>query len=168
MRTLFLTGVFGAVPWVSFAGWFGPSDYDECIIDGMKNVTSDVAARLIRQSCAKKFPGKKTPRTPWQTLPSDATERLTGKAYIDRLGRLTGNFYNGNADWVVSDVTISIRERGWAKKLFDLSMKEPPEPHREIYKISIFLPSYASKTFSIPVNWDTHEPWELTLDEAKG
>ena len=42
---------------VTYAGWLGgPSDYDECILEGIKGVTSDVAAQLIRQSCQKKFP----------------------------------------------------------------------------------------------------------------
>jgi len=32
---------------VTNAGWFGPSNYAECILDGMKGVTSDLAARAV-------------------------------------------------------------------------------------------------------------------------
>ena len=38
------------------AGWFGPKDFDECILDSMEGVTSDYAAKLIYVSCRKKFP----------------------------------------------------------------------------------------------------------------
>ena len=37
------------------AGWFGPSNYDECILESMKGVTSNVAARLVESSCREKF-----------------------------------------------------------------------------------------------------------------
>ena len=52
----FLTCLFSSV---TYAGWLGgPSDYDECILEEMKGVTSDVAAQLIRQSCKKNSRGK--------------------------------------------------------------------------------------------------------------
>ena len=37
---------------------FGPKNYEDCVIDGMKGVTSDVAAKEIKQACRKKFPIK--------------------------------------------------------------------------------------------------------------
>lgn len=36
----------------------GPSNYDECILESMKGVESDLAARLIAHSCGEKFPVK--------------------------------------------------------------------------------------------------------------
>ena len=41
---------------VTIAGWFGPSTYDECILDGMKGVASNTAAVAIAQACRSKFP----------------------------------------------------------------------------------------------------------------
>jgi hypothetical protein len=35
---------------------FGPSNYDECILDNMKGVSSDMAARAVAASCRSKFP----------------------------------------------------------------------------------------------------------------
>lgn len=43
-------------PGSSWAGLFGPSNYDECITDSMKGVSSDVAARAILTSCRNRFP----------------------------------------------------------------------------------------------------------------
>ena len=37
--------------WTAFA----PKDYDECILENMKGVTSDVGARLVNNSCHEKF-----------------------------------------------------------------------------------------------------------------
>jgi len=36
--------------------FFGPGNFDECITDSMKGVTSDLAARAIYQSCRNQFP----------------------------------------------------------------------------------------------------------------
>lgn len=44
---------FGGPVWA--AGLLGPSTYDECILENMKGVSSDMAARLVQQSCYSKF-----------------------------------------------------------------------------------------------------------------
>ena len=43
-------------PGIGHAGLFGPSNYDECITETMKGVSSDVAARAIMASCRNQFP----------------------------------------------------------------------------------------------------------------
>lgn len=40
----------------TMAGWFGPSNYDECLLDNMKGVASNTAAVAIAQACRSKFP----------------------------------------------------------------------------------------------------------------
>lgn len=45
------------------AGWFGPSNYDECILEHLKGVSSDMGARMVAASCAKQFPPKKVADT---------------------------------------------------------------------------------------------------------
>ena len=35
--------------------WLGPDNYDECILENIKKAHGDVAARLVRKSCANKF-----------------------------------------------------------------------------------------------------------------
>lgn len=48
--------VFFLFPSFAHAIWpFGPNNYDECITDGMKGTASNIAARLIVNSCKKKF-----------------------------------------------------------------------------------------------------------------
>lgn len=80
------------------AGVFGPSNYDECILDGMKGVTSDVAANSIRRACRDKYPSV-------TELPGAAVKKLDGMAGVSK-GELRGNIYNGNPDWSVTQITV--------------------------------------------------------------
>lgn len=49
---LFMLGCFGT----AHAGWFGPKNYDECILENMKGVTLKQAVWAIQNSCRAKFP----------------------------------------------------------------------------------------------------------------
>jgi hypothetical protein len=60
------------------AGLFGPGNFEECILENMKGITSDSAAKLIALACAKKFP---------KSLPKDFEERFGER------GRLNGHVY---------------------------------------------------------------------------
>jgi hypothetical protein len=40
----------------SYAGLFGPSTYDDCILDGVKSAKTDLAVRAVYQACRSKFP----------------------------------------------------------------------------------------------------------------
>lgn len=42
------------------AGLFGPSNFEECILDQMKNIKSDSAADAVTYACRIKFPPKET------------------------------------------------------------------------------------------------------------
>jgi len=44
---------------IALAGLFGPSNMDECVLEGMKGVKSDAAAGAIYRACKSKFPPPK-------------------------------------------------------------------------------------------------------------
>lgn len=46
---------------VAQAGLFGPSNYDECVLDGVKDAKTETAARMVAQACRNKFPMKTSP-----------------------------------------------------------------------------------------------------------
>ncbi len=46
-------------PAAGISGWFGPSDYDECILENMQGVESDMAARYVHVACRRMFPEEK-------------------------------------------------------------------------------------------------------------
>jgi hypothetical protein len=104
--TLLLIGFAGS----SYAqfGLFGPSDYDECIIEGMQGVQSDRAANFVAASCMEKFPKEiKKSRNAGQKLTSDELAKV-------RLveGNWTGTYiseaiYNGN-DFGIKEALIVV------------------------------------------------------------
>jgi len=159
--------VFIMVPTTAFAGWFGPSDYDECIIEGMKGVQSDVAARLVRQSCLKKFPPQKDKTPKSEKIPQDSKENLSGHTGIGSLGYFSGNIYNGNSDWTVTELIINISEKDWFEKA--INKKEgAPDPRMDKYRIEVTILPYTSKDFTISVDWPKDEPYEWNIYEARG
>lgn len=56
-----LCSAFLFVPTVSFAGLFGPSNYDECVLDGIKDAKTETAAQMVARACRNKFPIKSEP-----------------------------------------------------------------------------------------------------------
>ena len=61
---------------VSSAGLFGPSDYDECVLDRMQGVKSDLAASVIIAACSSKFSHKekRSPSPPKEKKPEYKSE----------------------------------------------------------------------------------------------
>lgn len=73
------------LPAIALAGWFGPSNYEECITESMQGVGSDRAATFVFRACRERFPEKKEP--PATPAPGDSL-------YFDtaaRLGTITAN-----------------------------------------------------------------------------
>ena len=44
---------FLLMPSISYSGWFGPPDYEECILEHMKGTTSGTAINIIRGACRR-------------------------------------------------------------------------------------------------------------------
>jgi hypothetical protein len=40
---------------IGHGGIFGSSNYEECVLDGLKNTNTDSSVRLLRETCQKKF-----------------------------------------------------------------------------------------------------------------
>lgn len=89
------------------AQWFGPDNYDECILEGMKGVTSDLAAAEIRQACRRKF-NQKSSLPERVKVPDEVLANLSGTGGMNGFGGFSGEIYNGNSDWVINKVTIRL------------------------------------------------------------
>lgn len=104
---LFLLGCFGT----AHAGWFGPKNYDECILENMKGTTQPQAVWAIKDSCRAKFPDKENAKSralnPWEVA------ALTGNAgpYLSRSDLFDGNIYNGNKTVTVAQLSIVVTTR---------------------------------------------------------
>jgi hypothetical protein len=71
------------MPIPAMGGWFGPSNYEECILKNMKGVTSDKAVLEIRKACRAKFPRKVEEK--YLDVPMRILKNVTGEAwFIDK------------------------------------------------------------------------------------
>jgi len=97
-------------PSASLAAWFGPDNYEECILESMKGVTSDTAAREIRSACHRKF-SKQTSNKIATDLSAYELSRITGTGEVYVLS--DGDYfrvelYNGNGDITIDKLTIRL------------------------------------------------------------
>lgn len=108
MKKYLLVISFGLCSQLCYAGIFGPSNFDDCVLDSMKGVTSDVAARSIYQSCRQKFPEKQVKNNA-RNLSDRELSMLTGRGGPAQVGNyFSVNLLNGNKDLTVSAVTLAV------------------------------------------------------------
>ncbi len=104
LTPIYITILFIPPPIV--AGWFGPKNYDDCILESMKGVKSDFAAKAIYGSCRQKFPQEEV-STP---LTNQQIAKLEGKIWENQFGKISGSLYNGNQDITVRFITIRMTD----------------------------------------------------------
>ena len=118
------------------AGLFGPSNYEECILEKMKGITSDVAARAVDAACRSKFPYK-SPRLTDEDINElldryDAPVTLSaaqvqnikneGVSWTSNGTGLMIKLYNGNSDVAIATIIYRYRindgkrEGNWSNK----------------------------------------------------
>lgn len=156
MAILSLFLVLLVCPGVSFAGWFGPSNYDECVLESMKGVTSDLAARAIISSCRDKFPEKRPSDT---QVPSTVVSQLDGRAGMS-YGFFEGNIYNGNKDWTITQVTIAL-----VAKAKD---KSSGQPRPREYNVDVTVPPLTNGKFIFSVESDGSSELDWSIAKARG
>ena len=88
----------------------GPQSYDECIIDSMKGVSSDVAARSIRYACREKYPANPdAPSEEAEQLDYSDLKRVSGRLYNAGYGdSMYLEAYNGNSCITIKSLVVSI------------------------------------------------------------
>lgn len=137
---------------------FGPSNYDECILESMKGVTSDKAAILIAMSCRKKFPEESETNRDVRALSNEELSRLTGRAAGPTVGNyFSGNLYNGNANITVSEITI------WVTTTID------GEEVSRAYSTSVNIKPHSTEDFGFNiVVGDTDAMYKWGISGGKG
>lgn len=188
MKRLFaVICLFIWIPIPAMGGWFGPINYEECILKNMKGVTSDKAVLEIRKACRAKFPKKpiKKPikKQKLRDVPKKVLENITGKAWFtdkahpdaSSIYNLYARLHNDNAKWTISKVEIRIFDKTTKTYEYILSHEptSPPTgrpltvadiewddefPPLSPFKAEVF-PFFAQK---LPAGW------EWTIVKAKG
>ncbi len=149
-----------------YAGWLNPKDYDECVLESMKGVTSDVAAKSIQRACSNKFPPKE-PKT--EDLPQAALQKIDASAGFGgclQVSCFTGKFYNGNSEWTV--VSLKIRIRYTKSRVFkDYQTRYVGGSPYSRYAISTDVGPLATGNFGFEV-YDTPDDYSWTIVGGKG
>lgn len=92
------------------AGIFGPSNYDDCILQSMKGVTSDSAAYAITRACKEKFPSKISKKNSRELKPSEVGV-LNGRGGLSHSNYFWVDLYNGNKDITITEVSILVETK---------------------------------------------------------
>lgn len=91
---------------------FGPRTLEDCILENMKGVTSDDAAKQIQFACYTKFSNSEAPKKcKMRELTSQETNKITGNSSVINLGYpyFSGDFYNGNSAVTVDEIVVAFR-----------------------------------------------------------
>lgn len=143
---------------VAIAGMFGPTNFEECILDSMKGVTSDQAANAITYACRKKFQNQSEPKKSTRTLTADELKFVTGRggpSYSSDYFSI--DLYNGNSKVSVSKVTIFIRTKIGGKVVDNL------------YSNDVDIPPMTTKDLFFKfIRGDEKASYEWTVGEAFG
>lgn len=167
---VFLGGAFvGAL----IAGWFFESDnYDDCVLESVKGVATDAAARIARQSCRNKFPEKdKAPAREiqsdnsvnpfdekWRELTAEELNLLNhDEGSIDSKGNLVGVIHNGNDCIRPSSLKIAV-----FKNL------QNGEKSKEIYQLQVSIFENRASDFKVKVTAKPEDFVGYSVVEATG
>ena len=163
------------MPIPAMGGWFGPSNYDECILEHMKGVTSDKAVLEIRKACRAKFPKKPIKKPKLRDVPKKVLKDITGNAWFEDKAHTNVpymyNFYaelnNNNAKWTISEVKIRIFDKATKTYEYILSHEGSDWIRWDDTKEWEGLPPFKSKRFPFFVKKAPAE-WEWDIVGAKG
>jgi len=66
---------------------FGPKSFEDCVLDGMKGVISDFAAKAVYKSCRDKFPSQesKEPKKRWGSPRIDIWDAGVGATLVNKV-----------------------------------------------------------------------------------
>lgn len=146
----------------AWPGWFGPSNFDECILGNMKGVTSDLAAKSVARACRDKFPAQE-PRI--VELPDSILKEIKSKgASIFSDGYFRANFGNGTNNYTITSIKVRLYNKDTAshrdytvnfETAYDLNKDGEIDldslPYKE--QFDALFPSVSLYQFLSPNNW---------------
>ena len=188
MKRLFtVICLFIWMPIPVMGGWFGPSNYEECILENMKGVSSDKAVREIRRACRVKFPYKTAKK---RNIPRKDLKDITGEAWFlekalphasrkHNIHNFYASLYNNNAKWIISQVKIRITDKATGtyedvlgvvnleNEWITIDLYELPQEKQIGYKKSSVLSPSERKNFAFSAQKFPAE-WEWNIIGAEG
>jgi hypothetical protein len=134
---------------------FAPKTYEDCILENMKGVTSDTAAKEIRFACANKTYEEKPKVCNLRELTGAEASNVTGNASVSSSPYFSGSFYNGNSTITIDEIIVGLR----AENI------NPPQD----YKLFLSFPiePKSSKTAGITVQMQPTKNFEWKFRSIK-
>ena len=151
-----------------------PQDYSECVLENVKPEMNERAVALVAAACREQFPDhgeKSQPSNPDLDLPPEVVAELTGRLGSLIGGTWKGNIYNGNGQWLVTEVTIRISDPEYPTETFNfpiVSQKDGRQLKYEMYSVSVYVPPISNREFTLSVNWNSDEEYSWQIVNAKG
>ena len=148
---VFILNINNASAWTIF----GPRSLEDCILENMKGVTSNDAARQIRVACMIKFPGDEPKKCKMREMTTAEANNVTGNASISSIPYFLGKFYNGNSAATVDEIVVIFRAD---------NIKIPQE-----YKLHLSYPiePKSSQTAGITVQLKPTKNFEWSITSLK-
>lgn len=134
------------------------TQYEDCVIDGVKTATIPAAIIAVKNACRDKFPEKKIPDT---TFNAEMMKAITGKASVGE-SQIIGTLYHTNQEWIITQVLIAVspsKESG----LSDPEIKE----RTKLYTLDLRLEPFKEQDFMLQIERAlADKSWGIV--EAKG
>ena len=147
---LIMLNIKGASAWPII----GPTTYNDCILEKMKDIRDETAATAIMKACASKFP---------DTIPSNEKDckrrglspveygKLQMTSKISLLNYFTVDLYNGNSDISIDEMTVTvIPENTKKRQTYKLNFPYPTGP------LSIGAPGAAISNIEGTYTWEVN------------
>ncbi len=144
----------------------GPDTYEECILENMKGVQSNLAAREIARSCRRKFPLI-------ERLPKAYFAKVSAKAHTDA-NRFYATIFNNCDNWKITAVQFKIRHMPPLPEkpdFADLLVEQNPELAEMVtasYMVETEIGPHGRTTAAIPIGWDATKGYKWEIVFAKG
>lgn len=138
--------------------FWGPKNFDDCILQNMKGVTSDDAADMIYESCLEKFSQKQPAEV---EIPPWAINKLDAIAGETNYGYFKGDMHNGNSEWIITKVTIALVMTPPNK-----TSKEKPITRE--YEANVYIPPLTTREFSFNIGHKKSPSYGWILLKASG
>ena len=134
VKSICQLAVIGLLFWAPVAsawGLFGPKTVEECILENMKGVTSDAAAKSIEAACFEKYyqPTQKK-QCKLRELNKTEAEKVTADFYFRDIGGpyLTLRIYNGSEVQVEKIKAYVAADNIKPGQVYVLNLVEPIKP----------------------------------------
>lgn len=144
-------------PELSARSLLDSADYDSCVAESMKAITSRKAAEDATRTCRAKLG-----ETEFQNadLPPDAFGKLIIHAGFG-YGIFSGSIYNGNNDYTITQISVLVTPAGKNKPA------EASAEGRE-YNIDLTVQPFSKSALSMPILSDTTQEYAWKVTKARG